>query len=410
MSAILDVRNISKIYTISHEKARYKTFRDDVVNFIKNPFSAVTQDKEKFYALKDITFSLDAGETLGLIGPNGGGKSTLLKILSRITPPTEGEVRLKGTVSSLLEVGTGFHPELTGRENIFLSGAILGMRRQEIRKKFDEIVDFSGVEKFLDTPVKHYSSGMYTRLAFSVAAFLEQEILLVDEVLAVGDAAFQKKCIAKMKQTTKEGKTIIFVSHNMGAVSNLCTKCIHLEKGEIEEYGPTAKIVSYYLSESSKGIIPQDNSQDPGFPIVFKQVSLLNAEGKATTSFATSEPFCIKILAKIKKAYANFIVNVTVAGAAGNPLYNTQITLEELKIQSYTGDVELLLDMKPNIFGTGTFSITLTCDYQGGSVGYPSLLSFSISNEENFKFPKYIMHDGYVVYPRCWKVKKVFKR
>jgi len=207
------------------------------------------EEIEEFWALKDINFEVEQGDRLGIIGRNGAGKSTLLKILSRITEPTSGRVKIKGRVASLLEVGTGFHQELTGRENIFLNGAILGMSRTEIKRKFDEIVDFSGVEKFLDTPVKRYSSGMYVRLAFSVAAHLEPEILLVDEVLAVGDEEFQKKCLGKMKDvSTDEGRTVLFVSHNMGIIAQLCNKAILLNKGMLEISGETNTVVDQYIN------------------------------------------------------------------------------------------------------------------------------------------------------------------
>jgi lipopolysaccharide transport system ATP-binding protein len=257
MTPIIEVKNLGKKYNIG-ERQGYVALRDVLTNIAKSPLkwfggkvqSVVGKENPSdFWALKDINFTVEQGEVLGIIGRNGAGKSTLLKILSQITPPTTGEIRLKGRVGSLLEVGTGFHPELTGRENIYLNGAILGMRKKEIEKKFDEIVEFSGVEKFLDTPVKRYSSGMYVRLAFSVAAHLEPDILIIDEVLAVGDAEFQKKCLGKMEDVTKkDGRTVLFVSHNMGAVQRLCSKCILLDGGKITAQGPTSKVVSNYLN------------------------------------------------------------------------------------------------------------------------------------------------------------------
>lgn len=212
-------------------------------------FKKSKNKKEDFWALQDVNLEIKRGEAIGIIGRNGAGKSTLLKILSQITPPTEGKITLGGRVASLLEVGTGFNPELTGRENIYLNGAILGMKRKEISKKFDEIVKFSEIEKFLDTPVKRYSSGMYVRLAFAVAAHLEPEILLVDEVLAVGDAQFQKKCLGKMGEVGKHGRTVVFVSHNMAAVTNLCSRCIYLESGKIKFVGETRRAVEYYINQ-----------------------------------------------------------------------------------------------------------------------------------------------------------------
>lgn len=254
--AIIKVESLGKKYIISHEQPSggYTALRDVISSKAKAMLTKKEQvpPKEEFWALKDVNFDIKKGDAVGIIGRNGAGKSTLLKILSRITEPSAGRIELNGRVASLLEVGTGFHPELTGRENIFLNGAILGMSRSEIRKKFDEIVDFSGVEKFLDTPVKRYSSGMYVRLAFAVAAHLEPEILVVDEVLAVGDAEFQKKCLGKMSDvSSKEGRTVLFVSHNMGAVSALCNKAILMNGGKVEGYDTTGNIVAKYFSNST---------------------------------------------------------------------------------------------------------------------------------------------------------------
>src|SRR5512140_3709578 len=228
---IIEIKNLGKRYDIAHMKGGYVALRDVVASAAKRPFSFLKhktkqavglEKKEAFWALKDVSFTVNKGEVVGVIGANGAGKSTLLKILSQITPPTEGEVILRGRVGSLLEVGTGFHPELTGRENIFLNGAILGMKKKEIAKKFDEIVEFAGIGKFLDTPVKYYSSGMYVRLAFSVAVFLTPEILLLDEILSVGDSSFQQKSRAKMMELLASGATIVFVSHNDEAVRQIC--------------------------------------------------------------------------------------------------------------------------------------------------------------------------------------------
>lgn len=257
MSAIIEVNNLWKKYQLG-EKHSYLTLRDTIMQTPKSllgNWSGATSKlgKNDFWALKNISFTVSPGEVVGIIGRNGAGKSTLLKIISRITYPTRGEIKLRGRVASLLEIGTGFSPELTGRENIYLNGSILGMARKEIDQKFDEIVNFADIEKFLDTPVKHYSSGMYMRLAFSVAANLETDILLVDEVLAVGDVEFQKKCLRKMEQVTqKEGRTILFVSHNLTAVRNLCTRCILLKNGSISDMGDTEEIINKYLRDSSK--------------------------------------------------------------------------------------------------------------------------------------------------------------
>ncbi|HVZ10840.1 MAG TPA: ABC transporter ATP-binding protein [Candidatus Paceibacterota bacterium] len=258
MPPIIEVKNISKQYRIAHQRGGYIALRDVLTNAIFHPLRFLKKKaqqkfgaREDFWALKDISFTVEPGEVVGIIGANGAGKSTLLKILSRITPPSDGEIRIRGRVASLLEVGTGFHPELTGRENIFLNGAIIGMGRREIARKFDQIVQFAGVEKFIDTPVKHYSSGMYVRLAFSVAAHMDPDVLIVDEVLAVGDAEFQKKSLAKMDEATKTaGRTILFVSHNMSIVQQLCHKVVLLEHGRIAAMGPTSEMVALYLKKN----------------------------------------------------------------------------------------------------------------------------------------------------------------
>jgi lipopolysaccharide transport system ATP-binding protein len=270
--SMIEVKNLGKKYIIG-ERQSYLALRDTLTNLVKSPLhwfkgkvksGSSSTGKNEFWALEDIDFTIEKGEVVGIIGRNGAGKSTLLKVLSQITPPTTGEVRLGGRVGSLLEVGTGFHPELTGRENIFLNGAILGMRKKEIERKLEEIIEFAGIKKFIDTPVKRYSSGMYVRLAFSVAAHLEPEILLVDEVLAVGDTAFQKKCLGKMEDVTKkEGRTILFVSHNMGAIRNLCNRTILLDGGKVIAIGETESVIEKYMSMvSQKQIISMKDRKD----------------------------------------------------------------------------------------------------------------------------------------------------
>ena len=243
---------LAKKYVIRHEaRAKYRTLRESLIQGAQRLFrrgSAVPAAQEEFWALQDVSFEIPAGEVVGIIGRNGAGKSTLLKLLSRITEPTRGRITIEGRVASLLEVGTGFHQELTGRENIYLNGAVLGMGREEIRRKFDEIVAFAETEKFLDTPVKHYSSGMYMRLAFAVAAHLEPEILIVDEVLAVGDVEFQKKCLGKMQEVSTGGRTVFFVSHNMGAISMLCNRVILLNKGRVEMFGETEPVIRHHMT------------------------------------------------------------------------------------------------------------------------------------------------------------------
>jgi lipopolysaccharide transport system ATP-binding protein len=262
---IIRVENLSKKYIVSHQQEGYTTFRDAMTNGVRSLSQRLRGKRqhnpreEDFWALKDVNFEIQQGDRVGIIGRNGAGKSTLLKILSRITDPTQGTLRLRGRVASLLEVGTGFHPELTGRENIFLNGAILGMGKVEIQRKFDEIVAFAEVEKFLDTPVKRYSSGMYVRLAFAVAAHLEPEILIIDEVLAVGDAQFQKKCLGKMEAVGREGRTVLFVSHNMSTIKQLCNVGILLEQGIVKKQGTVAYVMDSYeksMLTHRKGQLP----------------------------------------------------------------------------------------------------------------------------------------------------------
>ncbi len=293
MQPIIRVENLSKRYRIGRVEP-YRTLRETIVRSVTAPAriaramfgGAVRDDGERHvWALRDVSFDVMTGEVLGLIGRNGAGKSTLLKLLSRITEPTAGRAEIYGRVGSLLEVGTGFHAELTGRENIYLSGAILGMRRAEIQRKFDEIVAFAEVEKFIDTPVKHYSSGMHVRLGFAVAAHLEPEILLVDEVLAVGDAAFQKKCLGKMGDVARTGRTIIFVSHNMASIESLCSSCLLISAGRLEAAGAPAQIVMRYIASELRGqggarsLVDNQGRRGDSIPVLRSRTLLSEGDG-----------------------------------------------------------------------------------------------------------------------------------
>jgi lipopolysaccharide transport system ATP-binding protein len=306
---------------------------------------------EIVWALKDVSFAVPQGEVLGIIGRNGAGKSTLLKVLSRVTAPTSGRIRTKGRVASLLEVGTGFHPELTGRENIYLNGSILGMSRLEINRKFDEIVDFSGVEKFIDTPVKRYSSGMYVRLAFAVAAHLEPEILVVDEVLAVGDAEFQKKCLGKMGDVAKEGRTVLFVSHNMGAITNLCEKCILIHKGVLDVSGPSALVIEHYLGlmESSeiKGTIDAqlftDRSGIGGGRITGIEFKDRQCISKAT--FGIGEPFSIIIKVRLDREITQIVAGIEVRSVEGLQVLNLRSDSSGISFGPYAPGQEIRLEV-----------------------------------------------------------------
>jgi lipopolysaccharide transport system ATP-binding protein len=323
---VIRVENLSKRYVLSHQQeGGYKALRDVLADGAKSLFKPLqgsklkTQNspKEEFWALKDVSFEIQQGDRVGIIGRNGAGKSTLLKILSRIVEPTSGNIRIKGRVASLLEVGTGFHPELTGRENIFLNGAILGMSKAEIQRKFDEIVAFAEVEKFLDTPVKRYSSGMYVRLAFAVAAHLEPEILIVDEVLAVGDAKFQKKCLNKMGEVAQEGRTILFVSHNMGAISNLCNKGVFLEKGSVREIGLIDRIATTYLSELFENKIDdlaQLRVPGMGKTTRYSKISLLSED----SSLVFGSPIDFEVRVYSDADVDDLIVGLSIYNNSGN--------------------------------------------------------------------------------------------
>ncbi len=380
MSTAIIVENLSKKYIIGHQKKEsYTALRDVLANGAKrlahkliHPFAASRNGPthEEFWALKDIDFSIKQGDRIGVIGRNGAGKSTLLKILSRVTEPTSGRVVINGRVSSLLEVGTGFHPELTGRENIFLNGAILGMSRKEIKRKIDEIVEFSGVERFLDTPVKRYSSGMYVRLAFSVAAHLEPEILIIDEVLAVGDAEFQKKCLGKIEEVGAEGRTVLFVSHNMASIQQLCTRGILLHDGTVRNAGSIEKVIDSYLNNpgsigiESVGDIPRARD-DYGAIVRFNNAWPVNSKGKRTTSFMSGEDISfdleIKAFDKIDSlsivaginTYMDYRITTVLSEEAGMLLSvgkdtDTTINLKFPKLRLKPGNYSLTLGIRRN--------------------------------------------------------------
>jgi lipopolysaccharide transport system ATP-binding protein len=291
MKPILEVQNVSKDFLIGGERESYQSLRD----IISSPLKRLSQPaKQQFRALNDVSFNVFPGESVGIIGRNGAGKSTLLKILSSITPPTAGRIICRGRIASLLEVGTGFHPELTGRENIYMNGSILGMRRHEINKHFDAIVEFSGVAKFLDTPLKRYSSGMQLRLAFAVAAHLEPEILVIDEVLAVGDAEFQKKCMGKMDEVSKSGRTVLFVSHNMTAVQALCPKALMLVNGTTDGIKPTSQVIHEYYSSADRKISRNEALIDKK-PAAILSARIVNDAGKEVTIVDTYEDFFVEV-------------------------------------------------------------------------------------------------------------------
>lgn len=350
-TSIIEVKGLGKKYSIRHHRGGYVALRDVIANIVKSPLRFAKTKikeitgidvKEDFWALRDLNFSVEQGEVIGIIGKNGAGKSTLLKILTGITPPTEGEAIMRGKVASLLEVGTGFHPELTGRENIFLNGAILGMSRRDIVKNFDAIVAFAGIEQFLDTPVKYYSSGMYVRLAFSVAAHLEPDILLVDEVLAVGDAEFQKKCLGKMEEVTKKGgRTILFVSHNMGAVMSLCQRSILFEKGRMVEIGETGKVVDRYLSNAQLNATTTF-LRDSEKKAQITQIKIYDQDGSPSARIPIDQEVTIKAEYEIRTHLKNALLSLLIY-AGGEPL------LFSSESDALNGT---LRDYKPGIYQT----------------------------------------------------------
>jgi lipopolysaccharide transport system ATP-binding protein len=339
---IIQAEKIGKKYQLGGPKASYSTFRETLMESAQAPLRWLKGERKKidttFWALDDVSFEINYGEAVGIIGRNGAGKSTLLKILSRITKPTRGRVDLFGRVGSLLEVGTGFHPELTGRENIFLNGAILGMSRQEIAKKYDEIIDFAEVEKFLDTPVKFYSSGMYVRLAFAVAAHLDPEILVVDEVLAVGDAAFQRKCLGKLGENAESGRTVLFVSHNMAAINRLCRRALLLDKGRLIADGPATEITAKYLAGAAEenGVREWNANEAPGTQEVrLIKVSLQSNDGTAKSVFDVSEEISMRLVYQVGVANTSFrcsLVFKTQGTAAFSSIEPTELNRPEVGI------------------------------------------------------------------------------
>jgi lipopolysaccharide transport system ATP-binding protein len=356
MKPAISVRGLSKRYTLG-EGAPYRTLRESLTGAIRAPFSrlrrAARRKTTDVWALKDVSFDVRPGEVIGVVGRNGAGKSTLLKMLSRIVAPTEGEVVLRGRVGSLLEVGTGFHPELSGRENIYLNGAILGMGRSEIQRKFDEIVEFSEVEKFLDTPVKRYSSGMYMKLAFAVASHLEPEILLVDEVLAVGDAQFQKKCLGKMGEVSRHGRTVLFVSHNMTAVKSLCTRAVLIAGGTVAADGDVNHVVHRYLDGGTgmgqTGVIPDDAPRHRDAPgeAAFRSVRLTDPAGAEVTQLYYGQPFAVHFVCNVMKDIPDGLWEVSVSTTDG-----TQVT--------YATTLDGGAD--PRLIGRGRHEVTVGFD------------------------------------------------
>jgi lipopolysaccharide transport system ATP-binding protein len=357
----IEVSGLSKRYVIQHE-SRHDNLRDTLHHAARKLWRRVRWGtgftSEEFWALRDVSFTVQPGEVVGIIGRNGAGKSTLLKVLSRITEPTSGKVKLRGRIASLLEVGTGFHPELTGRENIFLNGAILGMSRAEIRKKFDEIVAFAEVERFLDTPVKRYSSGMYVRLAFAVAAHLEPEILIVDEVLAVGDVAFQKKCLGKMQEVSRaEGRAVLFVSHNLSSIRELCTTAILLDSGSVKAAGPCPRVLGVYqngLAGSPSASVPKPTEDLLGRAYV-TSVDVENLNGKPQLTWPVGQPWRVRVGFRIVQPQTAFVAAIGIKSIDGTSVQTAWAVPHDLA----PGNYEATFDQDRVSIAAGTYQLLI---------------------------------------------------
>lgn len=415
---IIEIKNIYKKYKIGQQQP-YNTLRDTIVSFFGRPQdrsikvdTSNTKHKAEFWALQNVSFSVNPGEIVGIIGRNGAGKSTLLKILSRITLPTKGEIIIRGKIASLLEVGTGFHAELSGRENIYLNGAILGMKQHEIKKKFDQITDFAEIDKFLDTPVKFYSSGMYVRLAFAVAAHLESDILLVDEVLAVGDTEFQKKCLGKMDEIThRQGRTILFVSHNMGAVVQLCQRGILLMDGQIVEDGPIQPTIAKYLKESSKNGKSQLTTKNRyNTDCYIKEVRLEDNKKNKKNVFDLNDEIFIIIQYMVKKKLSDLQITVTISKNMVNVVHSFDTDGDDEIKSTDQGTYEAIYRMPKMFLKAGMYSIRVTA-------GIPSKLFHDLEDVLTFTIEEMTVNTqmkgykkerpGFVISPGLWETVKL---
>jgi lipopolysaccharide transport system ATP-binding protein len=397
---IISVENLSKRYVLGHQKSEHVGLRHVLEQVMSAPQQWLKERKERqketveeFWALKDVSFEIQRGDVVGIIGRNGAGKSTLLKILSRITEPTSGRVSIDGRVASLLEVGTGFHQELTGRENIFLNGAILGMTKVEIKQKFDEIVAFSEVEQFLDTPVKRYSSGMYVRLAFAVAAHLDPEILIVDEVLAVGDAAFQKKCLGKMQEVSTRGRTVLFVSHNMPVVESLTQKAILLHEGKVRRVGPTPSVVGTYMADSSeldgRSLQTWRGRRGDG-PQKILMVEARDAEGQPKRVFRPAEKIILRFEIT-SPTHQPWELGFAIEQASTAPLFSSHLS-DSIPITPRSGKLVYDVAIEPNLLRHGQYLVSTSMHAPDFKVCLDEILHFPIFEIDGLS--KDIPHDG----------------
>ena len=387
MKPIIKVENLSKQYKLGVKQAANLTFRESIMESVRAPFDKLRRNGENggnepkgsFWALRDVNFEVMPGDVIGIIGRNGAGKSTLLKILSRITEPTAGKIDLYGRIASLLEVGTGFHPELSGRENIFLNGAILGMRHDEIAKKLDEIIDFAEIEKFIDTPVKHYSSGMYVRLAFAVAAHLEPEILVVDEVLAVGDSEFQKKCLGKMDEVSKGGRTVLFVSHQMGTIAQLCQKAILLEKGRVLMHGKTDEVIEAYLNQQHINSAYHYNADRVvGKSSYIVSQKLVDENGRDVSEITSNTPIILETKIRVENFNNSLELSLSLQSKTKGRIFTVDFRLQDLMKSSEKEKVVRLI-VPANIIAPSSYSWLSSIHLPG------SMLIDVLWDECNFK-------------------------
>ncbi len=406
---VIRVENLTKIYKLIQDRSQ--SLYNRILNILKFKNSQRSIDYIK--ALDNISFEVKLGEILGIIGKNGAGKTTLLKILSKITEPTQGKVEIKGRIGTLLAIGTGFHPELTGRENIYLSGIVLGMKKKEINKLFNDIVDFAEIDKFIDTPVKYYSTGMSMRLAFSVAAHLQTDILLVDEILAVGDVAFQKKCFGKMGNVAKEGRTILFVSHNMTVLSKLCQNGLLLDNGKIIEKGSIDKVIKIYtetLSQQSKAYVSYPIANDK--PAQILSVQLLDYKGQTSLQIERTQPFSIEIQYAIRQKLYGIHIGVSLDKADGTPVcHTTDIdNSSDENIERHPGIYKATVKFPASLFNYGMYQIRIgIAKYGSTTYDYCEPFIFDIietnptSNRNNFIYQR----GGVILLPFSWKIEKL---
>jgi len=410
------VENLGKQYRIGELQASYRTIREAIVDAVKSPFvraSSLLRGqaygaanlREEIWALRNVSFEVKEGEVLGIIGKNGAGKTTLLKILSRIAEPTEGKAEIHGRVRSLLEVGTGMHQELTGRENIFLNGAILGMRREEIKRKFEEIVEFSGIERFMDTPMKHYSSGMQVRLAFSIAAHLEPQILLIDEVLAVGDAAFQERCMNKMKDISTGGRTVLFISHNMAAISNLCSSAFLLQNGHLEFSGSAKETIDQYLHiahSSMPGLLRDRTDRKGEGKVTFTNISIMNKTRRPVNSIACGEEVRIKLdyESSMETSLSNASFSIAIYDVFGQHLILAENEMSGFRMAKIPSKGSVICSIPRVPITPGNYDLNISCYINGVNQDWVPRAGHLIVSEGDFyatgKLPS-PAHAGFLV-------------